>query len=54
MTTLYLIVRNRGDLYKNITPDYYGYRDDDDGVLIEKEKRAEVEYYVLLADTQRR
>jgi hypothetical protein len=29
-------------LYKNITPDYYGYRDDDDGILIEKEKRAEV------------
>lgn len=34
--------RNRGDLYKNITPDYYGYRDDDDGILVEKEKKAEV------------
>lgn len=34
--------RNRGDIYKNITPDYYGYRDDDDGILIEKERKAEV------------
>lgn len=34
--------RTRGDLYKNITPDYYGYRDDDDGVLIEKERKAEL------------
>lgn len=29
-------------MYKNITPDYYGYRDDDDGVLMEKEKIREV------------
>lgn len=26
--------KSRGDLYKFITPDYYGYRDDDDGVLM--------------------
>lgn len=30
-------IRTRADLYKNITPDYYGYRDDDDGILILKE-----------------
>lgn len=29
-------------MYKNITPDYYGYRDDDDGVLMEKEAKREV------------
>lgn len=34
--------RSRGDMYKNITPDYYGYRDDDDGVLMEKEAKREV------------
>ena len=31
-------IRSRADMYKNITPDYYGYRDDDDGILILKEK----------------
>ena len=25
--------KNRGELYKNIDADYYGYRDDDDGIL---------------------
>ena len=34
--------RKRGDLYKNITPDYYGYRDDDDGVLEPLEAEREV------------
>ena len=29
-------------MYKNITPDYYGYRDDDDGVLAPKEAEIEV------------
>ena len=29
--------RKRGDLYKNITPDYFGLRDEDDGVLLEIE-----------------
>ena len=33
--------RTRGDMYKNITPDYYGYRDEDDGVLVRKEAAAE-------------
>jgi len=34
-------IRSRADLYKNITPDYYGYRDDDDGILILKESLQE-------------
>lgn len=29
-------------MYKHITPDYYGYRDDDDGILKPKEAAAEV------------
>ena len=29
--------RKRGDIYKYITPDYYGLRDDEDGVLFELE-----------------
>mmetsp|Transcript_4263 Transcript_4263/g.6548 ORF Transcript_4263/g.6548 Transcript_4263/m.6548 type:complete len:281 (+) Transcript_4263:159-1001(+) len=32
-----LAKRNRGDIYKFITPDYYGLRDEDDGVLLEVE-----------------
>eukprot|EP00388_Colpodella_angusta_P045931 GDKK01067707.1.p1 GENE.GDKK01067707.1~~GDKK01067707.1.p1 ORF type:complete len:262 (-),score=45.05 GDKK01067707.1:86-871(-) len=35
--------RSRGDLYKNVTPDYYGYRDDDDGILAQKEAKREKE-----------
>jgi pre-mRNA-splicing factor ISY1 len=35
--------RTRGDMYRNITPDYYGYRDDEDGVLVLKEAAAERE-----------
>lgn len=34
--------RTRADMYKNITPDYYGYRDEDDGILVEKEAIKEV------------
>lgn len=30
----------RADLYKHITPDYYGWRDEEDGVLLELEERA--------------
>ena len=29
-------------MYKNITPDYYGYRDEDDGVLVTREAVREV------------
>jgi hypothetical protein len=41
--------RTRGDIYKNITPDYYGYRDDDDGVLKKKEAKKEVCFVVLFS-----
>lgn len=34
-------IRSRADMYKNITPDYYGYRDDDDGILVLKESAQE-------------
>lgn len=33
--------KSKGDLYKNITPDYYGFRDDDDGQLMELEAQRE-------------
>lgn len=39
--------RTRGDMYKGIDPDYYGYRDEDDGVLLKKE--AEVEKIAVAA-----
>ena len=29
--------KKRGDIYKHITPDYYGWRDEEDGVLLELE-----------------
>lgn len=32
--------RKRGDIYKYITPDYYGLRDEEDGVLLDVEKEA--------------
>jgi len=34
--------KTRGELMKNIDADYYGYRDDDDGVLIPLEREAEI------------
>ncbi|KAJ1422473.1 Isy1-like splicing factor [Ochromonadaceae sp. CCMP2298] len=39
--------RTRGDMYKNVTPDYYGYRDDDDGILVQKEGDREKELQAL-------
>ena len=39
--------RNRGDLYRDITPDYYGFRDEDDGVLVLKEEAREKELMAL-------
>lgn len=33
--------RTRGEMYKHVTPDYYGYRDEDDGQLVRKELQAE-------------
>lgn len=35
-----LTKRKRGDIYKYITPDYYGLRDEEDGVLLELEEEA--------------
>lgn len=35
-----LAKRKRGDIYKYITPDYYGLRDEDDGLLLEVEAAA--------------
>lgn len=35
-----LTKRKRGDVYKYITPDYYGLRDEEDGVLLELEQKA--------------
>ena len=35
-------------MYKNITPDYYGYRDDDDGILMAKEIIQEVSERAIL------
>lgn len=32
--------RKRGDIFKHITPDYYGWRDEEDGVLLELEQAA--------------
>jgi pre-mRNA-splicing factor ISY1 len=33
--------KTRKELYKHILPDYYGWRDEDDGILLEAEKLAE-------------
>ena len=33
--------KTRGELMKDIDADYYGYRDDDDGVLIPLERKEE-------------
>jgi pre-mRNA-splicing factor ISY1 len=33
--------RTRAEMYKHVTPDYYGYRDEDDGKLVAKETAAE-------------
>lgn len=35
-------LRSRKDLFKFVTPDYYGFRDDDDGILAQKEAEREV------------
>jgi len=33
--------RTRHQINKNIDPDYYGFRDEDDGILVEEERKAE-------------
>lgn len=44
ISTIIALCRSRGDMYKNVTPDYYGYRDDDDGILVQKEAKREVRF----------
>ena len=39
--------KSRGELMKDIDADYYGYRDDDDGILIPLEQEAEKEGMIL-------
>merc|ERR1712125_77163 len=34
--------KNRKQLFKNITPDYYGWRDEEDGMLLLAEQEAEM------------
>jgi pre-mRNA-splicing factor ISY1 len=41
------------DHYKNITPDYYGWRDEEDGVLLEVEEKASQELYGTKKKKQR-
>jgi pre-mRNA-splicing factor ISY1 len=36
--------RTRGDIVKHLTPDYFGFRDDEDGVLVEAEAAAETRW----------
>ncbi|CAG8447027.1 11637_t:CDS:2 [Cetraspora pellucida] len=41
--------RTRSDLYKNVDADYYGYRDEEDGLLFEYEREQERKsnYYII-------
>ena len=40
--------KKRGNVYKYITPDYYGLRDEEDGVLVEVEEKAAVKRRKML------
>jgi pre-mRNA-splicing factor ISY1 len=42
-TALWKKKRSRADLYKNISPDYYGFRDEDDGLIVPMEEERERE-----------
>lgn len=42
--------RKRGDIMKHITPAYYGWRDEEDGVLLELEQKAFQEWKKLKRD----
>ena len=39
--------KTRGELYKDVDADYYGYRDEDDGVLVPLEQDVEKEGWFL-------
>jgi len=43
-----------GDVYKNITPDYYGWRDEEDGVLLELEASADQKLFEDSSPKKRR
>lgn len=42
--------KTRGELYKDVDADYYGYRDEDDGVLVPLEQEVEKEGMSLMLD----
>lgn len=42
--------KTRAELMKDIDADYYGYRDDDDGILEPLERKAEEEYRKMLIE----
>lgn len=42
--------KTRAELMKDIDADYYGYRDDDDGILEPLERKAEEEYQKMLIE----
>eukprot|EP00750_Incisomonas_marina_P032914 INCI9414.2.p2 GENE.INCI9414.2~~INCI9414.2.p2 ORF type:complete len:298 (+),score=75.84 INCI9414.2:173-1066(+) len=44
--------RNRHEIYKNINSDYYGYRDEDDGVLVAAEAVAEAKLRTEAAEAK--
>ena len=44
--------RKRGDIYKYITPDYYGLRDEEDGVLLELEGKMTNDRRKMLKECQ--
>lgn len=46
--------RSRAELYKFVTPDYYGYRDDDDGVLLplEQEREEQMQHELGVAGSE--
>lgn len=46
-----VLKRKRGDMYKYITPDYYGLRDEEDGVLVALEQRAMSNYVTSTTTT---
>ncbi|KAI8089378.1 Isy1-like splicing factor [Halteromyces radiatus] len=44
------VQRSRTELYKNIDADYYGYRDEEDGILLESEKEYEAQLLAKLSN----
>lgn len=42
--------KTRAELMKDIDADYYGYKDDDDGIILPLEQKSEQEYRELLME----